>query len=324
MVKRSLFARLFGRADSNGVAVETAAKPRAPAPPSPADRAAQKNRPVPAKPAAAPPPGEARRVSAPASAPRAPTPTAAPGPAPTSVAASPVPERAVEPVRAEADVPMAPYAAPPHAAPVKAQEMARDEELGLKLKQGFQGLSNLLTGIDHKIDRQQKTSEDLAVSVRRLPELIKDMPDASRAGLELLARISSVLESQGRTTSELLDKMQQLPQVMGDLEQRMAEQVANLAKSGAEAEKTARETQRQVVSAFADVRANLDAATRTQKGEQDRMQRELVDELRRSQSDQDRRVAELIQRSGNATKVVIFLLVVVLAALLLVVQQIAR
>jgi len=206
---------------------------------------------------------------------------------------------------------------PAEGPPVKASEMSRQEELNLKLKEGFRGISSVLTGIDRKIDRHQETSAELMVQVRKIPDLIKDVPDESKAGLELLATISTILESQGRATSELLARMGDLPQAMEELEARFQSQSEQLSQAGQEARDAARQTQEQVGQAFSEVRSRVDLL----QTESTRTQERLMRELRRQQSDSDRRIEELIQRSGTTTKVVVFLLVVVIAALLLVVKQ---
>jgi hypothetical protein len=204
--------------------------------------------------------------------------------------------------------------------PVEAQVMARQEEMSLKLQEGFNGLSNVLRGIDTKIDQQQKTSEELIVSVQRIPELMKDVPEASRAGVELLSTLSRVLEHQGRTTSELLAKMRELPGSLEAMEQRVQEQVKALAKSGAEADRIARETQRQVTGAFDGVKRVVEDVQSTSA----RRQEALVEELRRYQSQQEQRVDDLLKRMSGSTRLVVFLLVIAIVALLVAVYGMQR
>ncbi|MBI4879072.1 MAG: hypothetical protein HY812_05345 [Planctomycetes bacterium] len=206
---------------------------------------------------------------------------------------------------------------PAEGPPIKASEMPRHEELSLKLKEGFQGISSVLNGIDRKIDRHQETSNELMVTVRKIPEMMKDVPDASRVGLELLATISTILESQGKATGELLSRLGGLPQAMGEFEQRFHDQIAALSQTNAQAEKAARDTQQQLAQAFADVRTTVDDLSAKQARRQDDMLREM----RAQQAVQEERVDDLIRRSNSSTKLVVFLIAVVIAALLLVVQQ---
>ena len=217
---------------------------------------------------------------------------------------------------------------PAEGPPVQALEMSKQEELNLKLKEGFQGISSVLNGIDRKIDHQKETSSELMVQVRRIPDLIKEMPDESKAGLELLATISTILDSQGRATSELLGKMGELPKAMAEMETRFQDQARELAQAGMDARETAVETRDEVGKAFTavksqvnDVKAQVKSQVDELSAEQTRRQEQMIRELRRQRLESDRRVDDLIKRSGDSTKVVVFLLVVVIAALLLVVKQ---
>lgn len=197
--------------------------------------------------------------------------------------------------------------------PVKASKMSREEELSLKLKEGFQGISSVLTGIDKKIDQQQQTSSELMVQVQKIPELMKDVPDASKAGLELLAAISTVLDSQGRATRELLEKVGDLPRNMEQFEERLQSQLEASARAGAD-------TRQEVASAVKQMGARVDTMAESSGRKHD----ELVRELRRQQGEHDRRVDQLLKRSASATRLVVFLIIVVIAALLLVVHQLGQ
>ncbi len=204
--------------------------------------------------------------------------------------------------------------------PIQATEMTRREEISLKLQEGFTGLSTVLRGIDTKIDQQQKTSEELIVSVRRIPEMIKDMPDASRAGIELLNTISSILEFQGRSTNELLAKMRDLPGSLDAMEQRFQDQVTQLARTSEQADRSARETQQRLTSEFQGVKRAVEDVQVTTS----RRQETLVEELRKHQASQDARVEELLKRNSSSTRLVVFLLVIAIVALLVAVYGMQR
>lgn len=209
---------------------------------------------------------------------------------------------------------------PTMAAAVKATEMSRNEEMALKLQEGFTGLSSVLRGIDTKIDQQQRTSEELIVSVKKIPEIMKDMPDASRAGLELLNTISGILEYQGRTTGELLAKMRELPGNLESMEQRFQEQVNQIARASHDSERVTKETQQRLTSAFDGVKRAVEDVQIHASRRQD----SLVEELKRTQAQQEARVDELLKRMGNSTRVVVFLMVAVVVALLVAVYGMQR
>ncbi len=321
MVKKSLFARLFSRNEAaSAVGTRTASRPSAPAPratrtaePPVASRSSSPSS-SPSKAAAA---AAARKDAA--SSPKASGSNGSNGNGAnrTNGAGRDAVEVEVEPVRTA--VAVEPRLEPRRSdgPAVKTSEMTREEELGMKLKEGFNGISTVLSGIDRKIDQHQQTSNELIVSVRRIPEMMKDVPDASKAGIELLTTISAILDAQGRATNELLAKIGDVPSALLTLETRFNEQVADLAKAGHRAEKTAHETQGKVQAAFSQVTSRVDEIATAQTKRQD----DLLREMRRQQAEQDRRVEALVKRSGASTKMMVFLMIVVIAALLLVVQQ---
>jgi len=189
--------------------------------------------------------------------------------------------------------------------PVRAEEMPQSEEVDLRIREGIKGISNVLTGIDRKIDRQQKNSDELMVTVRKIPDMMKDVPDASKAGLELLATISAVLENQGRATGELMEQMKDLPSA-----------IARVETNATEASRRTRESVDQAVAAMQTRVDSLDT-------NHERRQQEMLGELRKRQVEHDRHIDQLLRKSNNATRLVVFLIVVVIAALLLVVQAVA-
>lgn len=323
MVKKSFFARLFGRADAPSYEEPEEIVPHRVAEKRAAEkRAAAKSRlpdidfdePAPVK----KPNGSPAATKPNGASPSRPMPKAEP----VSPVAATQSERRVEPVAAAAPVEALPVEAKPSpAAPaVQATEMTRNEEIALKLQEGFTGLSTVLRGIDTKIDQQQKTSEELIVSVKKIPEIMKDMPDASRAGLELLNTISSILEYQGRTTGELLAKMRELPSNLEAMEQRFQEQVQAVARAGQDSERVAKETQQRLTSAFDGVKRAVEEVQIQSSRKQDG----LVEEMRRTQAASDARVEELLKRMGSANRVVIFLMVAVVVALLVAVYGMQR
>lgn len=314
MVKKSLLARFFHRGGSATTSATTladrssgtraASTTRArPEPPAPAAR-----RPMPAaeEQVVEPSNGAGRNAG--------PSPSSEAKPASgASAPAAPAVSPPAAPAPARADAARAP------SIPVTPTVVEAVDEVRTTIQQGLHGISSVLDGIDRKIDKQQKASEELIVSVRQLPDIIKDSPDSSKAGLELLARISTVLENQGKATSELLAKMENIPAAVDALKSGLSEQVGELARAHKNVDKTMHDTQRQLSTAFHEVRKSVDRAS----SDQDKKQAQMVQTLRAQQSLQDRRVEELLQRQSSATKLVVFLLVVSIVALLLVVRQIA-
>lgn len=314
MVKKSLLARFFRRGGDAGTidvresrgGNRVAAKDR-----GVASEPRVRVEPAPAPPAARKPVAREEQVVEVKEA--RPTPIANGSSADRVESPAPAPAKA-EPPAVKAEPPAA-----PKTVAVDATAVRREEELRSTIQQGLQGINSVLDGIDRKIDRQQKTSEELVVSVRQIPDIIKDSPDASKAGLELLARISTVLENQGRATADLLAKMNDLPSTVEQLQAHLSEQVSELAKSNRNVDKTMHDTQRQLSNAFHEVRKTVDQAT----SESERKQQQMVTELRSQQAKQDQRVADLLARQASATKMVVFLLVLSIVALLLVVRQLS-
>ncbi len=297
MVMKSFFARLFGRAEDNGAADRKARRSR----PETSSRRFDSSRIADADEADAPSVQDATEGAETAGA----------------VSSADFSETAfVAPIATGTTrPPIAENPAPASGPPVPSKPMTKEEELALKLTQGFQGISSVLTGIDRKIDEQQKSSAELMVTVRQIPELVKDVPESQRLGLEILARISTALDAQSRSTTDLLSHVSALPAAIAELEQGVAEQ----ARTSAEAERASRESREMVGSALADVRGSVsDLEARSAK-----RQEALLAELKDRQAQRDRQVNDLIQRSARSSRMLVFLLVVVIVTLLLVVRAVA-
>ncbi len=198
-------------------------------------------------------------------------------------------------------------------------EMSPEEEVALRLQEGFQGINQVLSGIDRKIDQQQKSSDDLMLSVRRIPELMKDVPDASRAGLELLATISGVLEQQSRTSQELLDRLQDVPKMMDDVEKRLRSETKASVDAASAAQRAAETSAVRAEETLGDMRSKVDGLA----DDTARRQEQMLSELRRHQTESDRRLEAALKKSASTTKVMIFLVVLAIAAFLLVVNALA-
>lgn len=299
MVKKSFLARLFGRDEANGV-TEDEVLPRK----APQARAAESARPQPQNVAHRPEPRMVIQE-------KAPTP-------PPSRAA--VEEVELTPVMPTPPAPPASEARPATGPNLKATEMTRQEEVAVRLQEGFQGINQVLSGIDRKIDQQQRSSDELMVSVRKIPELMKDVPDASRAGLELLATISSVMEQQSRTSQELLHRLQDVPKLMDAVEQRLRTESKATAEAAAAARVAAERSASSAEATLGDVRTKVDGLA----GDYAKRQEELMGELRRQQTENDRRIELVLKKSASTTKVMIFLVVLAIAAFLLVVNALSK
>lgn len=301
MVKKSFLARLFGREEANG-ATEDEVLPRK----SPQTRAAESSRPQSAHASHA----SHAQSSAHRSEPRV-------------VIQETPPRQAVEEVELTPVTPATPApvseARPATGPNLKATEMSRQEEVAVRLQEGFQGINQVLSGIDRKIDQQQRSSDELMLSVRKIPELMKDVPDASRAGLELLATISSVMEQQSRTSQELLHRLQDVPKLMDAVEARLRNESKATAEAAAAARVAAERSATSAEATLGDVRTKVDGLA----GDYAKRQEELMSELRRQQTENDRRIELVLKKSASTTKVMIFLVVLAIAAFLLVVNALS-
>jgi hypothetical protein len=297
MVKKSFLARLFGRDEANG-ATEEPVMPRK----APQARAAETSRPA--------APHAAQR----------PEPRLVIQEAVQSTPASRAKVEEVELTPVEQAPPSPPSEPRPATGPnLKATEMTRQEEVAVRLQEGFQGINQVLSGIDRKIDQQQRSSDELMLSVRKIPELMKDVPDASRAGLELLATISSVMEQQSRTSQELLHRLQDVPKLMDAVEARLRNESKATAEAAAAARVAAERSASSAEATLGDVRTKVDGLADSYS----KRQEELMAELRRQQTENDRRIDLVLKKSASTTKVMIFLVVLAIAAFLLVVNALS-
>ncbi|MEW6743696.1 MAG: hypothetical protein AB1486_13145 [Planctomycetota bacterium] len=196
---------------------------------------------------------------------------------------------------------------------VEAAKMSAGEEIGLKISEGLKGLSSILTDIDHKLDDQSRKSTELVETVKVIPEVMKDLPETSRAGVELLSLISRALERQASAAQEvtsrvreMTDKVQgavegvgKVPVLLADLGERIEQRVA-----GADAQ---RERLGEKVAAVQRTVQELSS-------EHLRAHQYSLEELRRLNERQNETLKHLADRSRLHAKILGGLLFVVVLA----------
>ena len=202
--------------------------------------------------------------------------------------------------------------------PGASAKLTAKEEVLHKLREGFRGLGDVLGGIDEKLRVHNTTSGELSDSVRQLPELMKELPNASRAGVELLGNISQTIEQQGAVTRDLVQRVGELAQRMQQIPlalQRMDERMDQHEQSASQLGTTIREVQDSVVHLQTESsrlhRDALDEFRRAQQADQERF-----DEARKSDQESIRALADRTAFQSQVMIVLLFLLVVAFAALL--------
>ena len=107
------------------------------------------------------------------------------------------------------------------------------EEVLTKIRDGFSGLNNVLSDIGNKLEVHNNRSHEIARSVETIPELMKDLPETSRNGVELLQSISTALEGQTSVTREMVqrieglaDQIRKLPEAFDGMSRRLDRQDA--------------------------------------------------------------------------------------------------
>jgi hypothetical protein len=216
---------------------------------------------------------------------------------------------AVEPETAP--VPITPVVkTDPEPREVPAEAMSPREEMSLKITDGLKGLSTILTDIDAKLDDQSRKSTELVQSIRVLPDMMRDLPETSRAGIELLATISRVLEDQTRATRDMVDRVKEMPALVTKVTTHLEEQ-AEAIKGQHESHVALRETVRDVgseVKRMAEERRQQDEKLSAR---QEQVQTRTLDELHRMQDLYQARLADLSQRSHSQTRIITVMTVLI-------------
>jgi hypothetical protein len=196
----------------------------------------------------------------------------------------------------------------PHEVPSEA--MSPREEMSLKITDGLKGLSTILTDIDAKLDDQSRKSTELVQSIKVLPEMMRDLPETSRAGIQLLATISRVLEDQTRATRDMVDRVKEMPALVTKVTGHLEEQ-AQAIKSQQESHVVLRDTVREVGSEVKRMAQERRQRDEEQSVRQEQVQTRTFDELRRMQDLYQARLADLSHRSHSQTRIITVMTVLI-------------
>ena len=198
---------------------------------------------------------------------------------------------------------------------VIAKKMSAQEEVTIKMSDGIKGISGILSNIDQRLDEQNKQSTELVRSVKNIPEMMKDLPESSRAGVELLQAISQVLENQSQATAKLGEQLAGIPGTLNKLNERIDTEAQHRAK------------EREALT------SNFDSSVKTMKsslGELEKRQvslakvqvdntKKLVTSLKSIQEAQNSQIGRLIEKNRMTNRlmaVLVFVVVVLLVAFL--------
>jgi len=191
------------------------------------------------------------------------------------------------------------------------EKLSQQEEASLKISKGLKGLSSLLGDIDERLQEQSKTSDELVTTVKTIPEMIKDLPESSRAGLELLNTISVIMDSQSQGVKDLNSKVSNFSKVVGNLGDKLesdakdrTEEVQLFHKSLGTVKETMTEISEQ------QSKVNEKHATNI---------KEMATTIKKSSDDQQDRVDSIIARMKVMNGLVIFLIIVIILGLVAVV-----
>jgi len=196
----------------------------------------------------------------------------------------------------------------PHEVP--SETMSVREEVSLKISDGLKGLSTILTDIDAKLDDQSRKSTELVQSIKVLPEMMRDLPETSRAGIELLATISRVLEDQTRATRDMVDRVKEMPALVSKVSVHLEDQ-AQAIRTQQESHVVLRDTVREVGSEVKRMAQERRQRDEEQSARQEQVQTRTLDELRRMQDLYQARLADLSHRSHSQTRIITVMTVLI-------------
>jgi len=191
------------------------------------------------------------------------------------------------------------------------EKLSQQEEASLNISKGLNGLSSLLGDIDERLQEQTKTSNELVTTVKTIPEMMKDLPESSRAGLELLNTISVIMDQQSQGVKDLNSKVSNFSEVVtnlgGKLESDAKERTGEVQlfhKSLGTVKETMTELSAQ------QTKVNEKHATNI---------KDMAQTLKKSSDDQQERVDSIISRMKVMNGLVIFLIIVIILGLVAVV-----
>jgi hypothetical protein len=198
---------------------------------------------------------------------------------------------------------------------VIAKKMSVQEEASVKISDGIKGLSSVLSNIDQRIQEQTQQSFEIAKTVKTIPEMIKDLPESSRAGVELLHSISQILENQSSATAELGKRISDLPVVLTNLTDQINK------------DQTTREQERSVIKETVEVVKKSVQSVEEHNEQISKTQAEntkkIEDSFKKVQEDHHRQIGVLVEKSKITNRLIVFLILVILAGMIAIVASIA-
>lgn len=194
---------------------------------------------------------------------------------------------------------------------VISEKLTQQEEASIKINKGLKGLSSLLTDIDDRLKEQSKTSTELVTTVRTIPEMLKDLPESSRAGIELLNAITQILEHQNKGVEDLNGRVATFSESVGDISSHL-EQEARKRSQDVETFQRNIGDVKQTVAGISEQQTKVNQEHSTHI-------KEIASALKKSHEVQQERVDAIISRMKTMNGLVIFLIMVIIAGLVAVV-----
>lgn len=194
---------------------------------------------------------------------------------------------------------------------VIAKKMTAQEEVTVKISDGIKGLSSMLNNIDQRLEEQTQQSTELVRSVKSIPEMMKDLPESSRAGVELLQTISQILENQSRATVELGSKIHGLPDLLTQLSGKIDREADERAAERSVIKESFDESVGVLKSSITDLEQRQEVLGKTQ-GENTKM---IVDSFKTIQKGQQDQINRLIEKNRMTNRLIFILLLIVAAGI---------
>jgi len=191
------------------------------------------------------------------------------------------------------------------------EKLSQQEEASVKISQGLKGLSSLLGDIDERLQEQSKTSNELVTTVKTIPEMMKDLPESSRAGLELLNTISVIMDQQSQGVQDLNSKVSNFSKVVTDLGDKL-ESDAKERTGEVQLFNKSLGSVKETMSAISEQQSKVNEKHATNI-------KEMATTLKKSSDDQQQRVDNIIARMKVMNGLVIFLIIVIILGLVAVV-----
>jgi len=203
---------------------------------------------------------------------------------------------------------------------VIAKQMSQQEEVTIKMSEGIKGISSVLSNIDQRMEEQNQQSTELIRSVKKIPDMMKDLPESSRAGVELLQTIGQVLENQSKATADLGKKISGIPDILENLNKKIIQESDDREKERVIIKDSFNCSVDAMKLSMKGVKTSMDDLEKKQQvivKSQDKNTQTLVNTFKKLQVEQNSQINRLIDKNRMTNKLIAAAILIIVTGLVI-------